>query len=105
MKLTDLNPEFVGHGGDEMSDLQGNPIPRREGVAISFDCPCGGVWCGQRPMIFLNPPMDGGATLPGTTTWKRTGDTFETMTLAPSIQRMSSCRWHGFITDGEIVNA
>ena len=101
MKLTDLNPEFVGHGGDSLADdKDGNPIPRREAVALSFDCPCGGK-CGQRPCLFFENPQDGGPPLPGTT-WTRTGDTFETLTLIPSIQRKGGCNWHGFITNGDV---
>jgi hypothetical protein len=40
--------------------------------------------------------------------WDRTGDTFETLTLAPSIQSYGFDRaphWHGFVRAGEIVNA
>ena len=103
MKLTDLNPKFVGHGGDGITYRKdGKPVPRREGVGLSFDCPCGGV-CGQRPMLFLDPPMDGGALLPNTTTWKRTGDTFEAMTLTPSLLRGAACKWHGFLTNGVLT--
>lgn len=34
--------------------------------------------------------------------WKRTGETFETLTLSPSINAEASGHWHGFITKGEI---
>jgi hypothetical protein len=37
--------------------------------------------------------------------WQRTGETFDTMTLTPSIRRLDGCAWHGFVTNGEIVNA
>jgi len=43
--------------------------------------------------------------------WRRTGDTFDTLTLTPSIR--SYCRsvthpdgpaeWHGYITNGDII--
>ena len=102
MKLTDLNPKFVGHGGDAMTHKDGKPVPWRRGVALSFDCPCGGI-CGQRAVLYLNPPMDGGAPLPETTTWKRVGDTFDVMTLTPSINRKAACKWHGFLTKGELT--
>jgi len=45
MLLTDLNPNFVGHGGVGISrrleDGNREPITYRDGVAISVDCPCG----------------------------------------------------------------
>ncbi len=36
--------------------------------------------------------------------WQRTGDTFETLTLTPSVDAASHGvgHWHGFITNGEI---
>lgn len=37
--------------------------------------------------------------------WSREGDTIETLTLHPSIQRLDGCKWHGWIRNGEIVNA
>lgn len=37
--------------------------------------------------------------------WERTGDTFDTLTLKPSIQRVGGCAWHGFITNGEVIGA
>lgn len=35
--------------------------------------------------------------------WQRTGDTFETMTLQPSVDASKSGHWHGHITDGLIA--
>lgn len=100
MKLTDLNPRWVGHGGEGIRDREGNAVPERTRIAVAFDCPCG---CGTRCMIpFTNPP-DGGPAL-HSTTWDREGETFESLTLRPSILRADpdGCRWHGFITNGEI---
>lgn len=99
MKLVDLNPRWVGYGGEGVTDAQDKPVPARERVGVQFDCPCG---C-SRPIFipFTNPP-DGGPPIdqPPRPTWERTGDTFETLTLKPSILRMEGCKWHGFITDG-----
>lgn len=105
MKLTDLNPKWIGSGGEGVSNsLTGEPIPRREAVAISFDCPCGCV----HPVCitFANPadglgPFDPG---PNRSRWERKGTDFETLTLTPSIQRIlpHPC-WHGFVTNGEII--
>lgn len=35
--------------------------------------------------------------------WDHTGDDFETLTITPSIDLRGG--WHGYITNGEIVNA
>lgn len=34
--------------------------------------------------------------------WNRQGDTFDSLTLTPSIDSSISGHWHGFITNGEI---
>ena len=108
MKLTDLNPSWVGTGGEgvfrtnEKGELE--PAHERHGVAISFDCPCGrrDYDNGHTPKICVNisPPLDGGVAFEHA--WERTGDTFETLTLRPSIQRVGGCAWHGFVTNGEV---
>jgi hypothetical protein len=109
---------------------QGDPTAR-QGLGVSFDCPL----CvregrlsmhgegpfppiSQRtdrtfapffPCAFANP-LDGGAPLldPGRTGWTRTGDTFETLTLSPSIDASAQDHgthkgWHGHVQNGEIV--
>lgn len=109
MKLTDLHPEFIGHGGEGVSDSDGNPVPRREGCGLICDCPCGK--CdpedgGQLFVPFANP-LDGGPSHDPRGGWQRTGETFETLTLTPSILRISSpssCGWHGWIRNGEVIS-
>jgi hypothetical protein len=32
--------------------------------------------------------------------WQRTGETFETLTLTPSVDCSAWGHWHGFITNG-----
>ena len=104
MQLVDLNPSFVGAGGAGISDRYGNPVPERNGIGIMFDCPCG---CEARCYVSFSNPIDGGEprTNPTEPTWDRTGDTFEALTLRPSILRTPSkggCGWPGFITDGKV---
>ena len=104
MKLTELHPRWVGAGSDGISDGHGNPVAERHGVGISFDCPCGYV-------SFANP-LDGGPALKGKSPkWDRTGETFEDLTLRPSILRtvnpelpiaLRGYTWYGFVTNGEI---
>lgn len=103
MRLVDLDPRFLFAGGDGVSGRAGQPVPRREGVGVSFACPCG---CGTRCAIEFVNPLDGGPpTRTDNHTWKRTGETFETLTLEPSIQRVGGCAWHGHIRQGAIVGA
>lgn len=104
MKLTQLNPRWVGAGGEGSYDKDHNPVPERHGVAITLDCPCG---CEHPLCVMFTNPIDGGAKIDGRNTWQRTGDTFDNLTLTPSIQRVpineGYCSWHGFITNGEII--
>jgi hypothetical protein len=106
MKLVDLNPRFVGAGGEGISDKDGNPSPARHGIGLLFTCPCGK--CDEYHDCFVSfaNQLDGGPPLPDERPlWQRTGDTFETLTLTPSILRSvekGGCGWHGFITNGEV---
>jgi Family of unknown function (DUF6527) len=108
MKLIELEPHWWGDGS------------RRLGV--TFLCPhCRTIRLG---IAFANPP-DGGLPSPVVTTtmphcirdhvhvhrsfdvppgalWQRTGETFDTLSLAPSVDASKSGHWHGFVTNGEI---
>lgn len=105
MKLIELNPKWIGAGGQGVYDANHNPVPERHGVGITLDCPCG---CESPLFVAFQNPLDGGEALQyRTAVWKREGDTFETLTLTPSIKRMpingKGCGWHGFITKGEVI--
>lgn len=103
MRLIDLNPRWVGNGGDGITDAAGNPVPRREAVALEFDCPCG---CGNQLLINIRNPPDGGPPLyMGGASWELTGKEFESLSLEPSIRRIpihGSCGWHGFVRRDKI---
>lgn len=100
MKLTDLNPRWVGAGGEGVRDRDGKPVPAREGVGITFDCPCG---CGLRPFVGFANPLDGGPPHADPAyQWRRTGDDFASLTLHPSIKR-HECGWHGWVKDGDVT--
>lgn len=101
MKLTELHPRWTGYGEGENQIIDG----------ITFDCPHCQT---QRLGVHFTPPIDrAGWIAKGTyitqwpLQWKRTGETFETLTLAPSIDANSridvSGHWHGFITNGEVA--
>jgi hypothetical protein len=103
VRLVDLDPRWVGAGGEGISDKDGNPVPERHGVGVSFDCPDG---CGFPCYVPFRNPLDGGPQHDDSRpSWERTGDTFDTLTLSPSILRTKEkggCGWHGFIRNGAI---
>lgn len=100
MKLIDKNPRWLDNGGEGVTDADNNPVPVRERIGITFDCPCG---CDQPIAITFSNPDDGkGPIYLGHPAWERSGDTFESLTLTPSILRVGGCEWHGWITNGEI---
>lgn len=113
MRLIELNPRWFAEPG------------RRE-QGFTFDCPhCRGV----RLSVLLAAPLDGGPLLPhanepgnrryyealwndldrtiGVTIvpvkfhWSHRGDSFENLTLTPSVDHSPSGHWHGFLTAGE----
>jgi hypothetical protein len=94
VKLADLQPAWVTKTGRV--------------IGVRFTCPC----CHgcQVGVLFANPP-DGGAPHPNDPQcvgnndgerWDREGDTFDDLTLRPSIDGSPS-HWHGFVTKGEIA--
>lgn len=109
MKLTDLNPQFCNAGGEGISNADGSPAPLRVGIGVMFTCPCGKCDDMHDCYVSFTNPIDGGAPVnDGHATWQRTGDTFDTLTLTPSILRnpeKGGCGWHGFITNGEVITA
>lgn len=91
MKLIDLDACFVTRGDNRS-------------IGVTCLCPCG---CEHRLYVPFSNPIGGGLRDDGRHYWIRTGETLETLTLTPSIQRHFPCpkSWHGWIRDGEIVDA
>jgi len=92
MLLTELDPNWW------------TTIAGRTGMGLTFLCPhCKTQYLG----VWFSNPLDGGAQatpdLNPAPRWLRTGDTFETLTLTPSIDASASGHWHGHIHNGEIV--
>lgn len=90
MRLSELEPRWWSDGES------------RHGMGISFLCP----HCRTEMLsvAFANP-IDGGAPyeLPTAKLWQRTGDTFDTLTLSPSVDASHYGHWHGHVTNGATV--
>lgn len=94
MRLVDLDPAWLV------------TTAQRDGMGISFKCPCGKPGCDTYIGVLFVNPVDGGPPAPPEvdprTRWLRTGETFDTLTIAPSIDASASGHWHGFIRNGNI---
>lgn len=95
MKLTDLDPRWyvLEDGG-----------PR---VGLTFQCPhCKTERLGVSFHHRGKEAMEDGyihAHAPSTDhIWTIDGDSFETVTLSPSVDASASGHWHGFIANGEV---
>lgn len=111
MRLSSLKPKWV--------TLQNWSSPSKFYVGLTFLCPhCSadlpehGQERRQRLAVSFRPPIDpddieAKFLVPLLTTgaeWTRmAGDTFDTITLAPSINTEQHGHWHGFITNGEVT--
>jgi hypothetical protein len=100
MRLTDLDPRW-GIDADIVIGGVLRHYENRHGMCVSFECPhCRTI----RLAVWFANPIDG---LPPTDDakhlWQRTGETFENLTLSPSIDASKDGHWHGFLTNGEIT--
>jgi hypothetical protein len=98
-RLVDCNPRWVTsrYSGYDDGVVRG----------VFFDCPEGHEGCSHA--IPFTPALDGTASetwQENGAQWQRTGDTFETLTLSPSIRNApredTGCALHIFIRDGQI---
>jgi hypothetical protein len=105
VKLSDLDAVFVALDSD-------GSIRRLPGLfgahAVMFECPCGkhSNLIAFEPTVGTEPTTRGGLSGSGGR-WKRTGDSIDNLTLAPSIDVNRSAPggscWHGFVRNGGIV--
>jgi hypothetical protein len=100
VRLADLHPVFLTTGGSGVFYADGSAMPVTEGVGVCFDCPCGNHADDHRCYVPFSNPIGPGPHVNGKG-WQRTGDTFETLTLRPSVHRLG-CGWHGFISAGDV---
>jgi hypothetical protein len=79
----------------------------RRGMGVSFECP---THRNHRLAVGFTNPIDGGPPFEKNALWVRTGESFATLTLVPSIDASETiwgnpgtpC-WHGHITSGEVT--
>lgn len=99
MKLTELEPHWVG-----LHNWCSDSIYR---IGVSFNSPK----TGKRLAVLFTPAIDPDRLAekygwpeahPQALKWKRTGETFETLTLTPSLDFSAGGDWHGFVTVGEV---
>lgn len=99
-RLADLNPRWLRAIADPLS----------QGYGVEFDCPCGNhdaPGCPRRIWLMFANPIGGPPARIGKQKWQRTGDTFESMTLEPSIHHRSpdgDTHWHGWLRNGGMVS-
>jgi len=113
VRLTELDPRWVRFGDAPSDAKQGItflcPQCKKCRLGVFFDVPI----CGASPVdlgALMASRIDG--TSPdyeafsdvhlGSVLWHREGDTFESLTLSPSVDASAWGCWHGFITGGEI---
>lgn len=108
MRLTELEPHFVGRCVPGSGSFE--RLPDSWGAqGILFYCPrCltrEAVPIGHLLLIWFEN-AEGVAPAPAdarpVARWKRTGNTFETLTLVPSIN--AGC-WHGHVVSGAVTDA
>lgn len=101
MRLSDLEPRWYRVPVQDCSD-------ETVRVGFTFNCPhCTGS--AQRLAVpvhqdgLVNPHPDDNNCLHLGHVWEMTGgESWDTLTLTPSVDASATGHWHGFITNGEI---
>lgn len=126
MKLTELNPRWyvIEENGPIVgltfecphchvmaketgsTDIQRIGVPFYHRASAHMHTPAPPAGEGENPPapqpVFVRA-NHAGADGDGHWVWNATGDTFEELTLTPSIDASKAGHWHGSVTDGEIV--
>lgn len=103
MRLTDdKDASFISF---EMSEngCRLHHMPSADGAqGIMFTCPLPD--CGHTVIAWFKNPVNAEVAPPEalpSPRWGRAGMTLADITLRPSINILSGCKWHGFVTNGE----
>ena len=107
MKLTDLEPRFLRREADDRWQEVGTI---QEANGILFLCPK--CWTenkgpvGTHAVLCWDPSVPQ-TTRPGPGRWKLVGTGFQDLSLVASPTSVSltdGCKWHGLVTNGEIIS-
>ena len=110
MNLTALNPHFLKISrSQDNTGIYWDRVPTlAEADGIIFSCPkckdklnAAGIHM-DHSLTAWKPGTDPG--IPGRARWHMTGTGYTDLTLTPSIMIVGGCSWHGYVTNGMIVN-
>jgi len=110
MRLIDLEPRWAMDADIVIGGVSRH-YDDRHGMGLSFECPhcvarerATGDKRVVRLGVYFSNPVDGlPPTDDATHLWQRSGETFDDLTLTPSIDASNDGHWHGFITNGAIT--
>lgn len=83
----------------------------RQGMGLTFRCPCQAECTERVAVAFVNPLDHGEPDTSISVRWTREGSALETLTLHPSIdfrhadEDGTKRRWHGHLINGELRTA
>lgn len=110
MRLIELNPRFVVYRREGRTTYHDHVETISEADGILFLCPrCflkNGGPVGTHSVICWSPKVPASAR-PGPGRWNLTGTGFDDLSLvagSSSVLLTSGCRWHGFVTNGEVTD-
>lgn len=95
MKLSERQGKLWSHTDHKKREFKG--------AGLSFVCPCT-LDCTYVLMVPFKNPIGGGPPVKAGTTWSRTGDTLDTLTLTPEIDASTMGHWKGRVVAGELVS-
>lgn len=104
MRLQELDPHWVGmQPGHAIGVTFLCPCCRKTRIGVLFDEPIHGEY-GPDNLIAesLRNAMVAHCRASGFKIWHREGDSFNDLTLTPSIDTSQFQHWHGFVTNGEV---
>ena len=116
MRLLELNPQFVRYDrrGDDIYHVYVETIVEAQGVQFlcpkCFEANHGSIGTHSICCWSSSAGTPNDAT-PGPGRWKLVGTRYDDLTLDSepgkprSVQLLSGCAWHGFITNGEVTHA
>jgi len=110
MRLTELEPRWVDRNGQQIGILLLCPhcIPQKRTWLSCFFVGMEHIAGpdGEYALIAkIAPDIHHNDVIPckRNTAWQKTGDSFENLSVTPSLDASASGHWHGLITNGEVT--